>query len=318
MSKKLRHSKLLYFAAITFLALVPNTASADSDLPTINAKSAQIAPTPSNPPADLASMTKQITNSVVTIQCGDSIGSGWSVIVDLPNSIKSQGFVSYIITNHHVIEACTDGSELQMLLHNGEVITGHVWAYDSNNDVAGVVTNSYVPGLTWRGQKPMQGWWVGVIGSPLGHPGVLTTGIVSSVSTNGGNLTAPINHGNSGGPVFDSSGRVLGLATAAYTEAQNFGIFNGSPMLCGPVINCPDVSAVWSDKANLPTSGSSLPSKIFLVITLLLVIGGAVFGGVYISKNRKKYEHNSSYPKSTLPTASPFGSSSIPPPPPGR
>ncbi len=285
---------LLTFSAVDLghadSSIVTPLGSSNSNLPSIGGASAQSSSTPSSPPGDLAGLSKKLTQSVVTVFCnsGNDLGSGWSASVELSPSMKAAGFRSYIITNLHVVASCTTDSSIEMRLSNGETISGRVWAWsDTDHDVAAIVSNSSVPPLTWRGKIPAQGWWVGVIGSPLGQPGLLSTGIISSVALAAGGpnnfpaytgtTTAPINHGNSGGPVFDSSGRVLGLATAVAADAQNIGIFNGTPMLCDVIINCPSKSAVWGD-GTLPGTGSS-NLIIFLVLgfVLLLVISGIAF-----------------------------------------
>jgi len=183
-----------------------------SDLPGIGGGSAQSAAEPSNPPGDLAGLSKKLTQSVVTVFCnsGNDLGSGWSASVEMSAAMKAAGYRSYIVTNLHVVAACTTDSSIDMRLSSGETIHGKVWSWsDTDHDVAGIVTNATVPPLTWRGRVPAQGWWVGVIGSPLGQPGLLSTGIISSVALASGGpnnfpaytgtTTAPINHGNSGG-----------------------------------------------------------------------------------------------------------------------
>ena len=70
-----------------------------------------------------------------------------------------------------------------------------------------------------------------VIGNPLGLEHTLTTGIVSARRTYEGKkwiqMSAPISPGNSGGPVFDGKGKVIGVATAVihgYGRAQNLNL----------------------------------------------------------------------------------------------
>jgi hypothetical protein len=131
-------------------------------------------------------------------------------------------------------------------------VTGKVISWNSSNDVAGIATATNIPPLQWIGSLPKQGWWVGVLGSPLGKANVLTTGIVSSINTLSKTftLTAPINPGNSGGPVFDATGRVLGLATSknllsSGELAEGFGNAHGVPLLCSTVITCSIEKDPW-------------------------------------------------------------------------
>ncbi len=304
----------------------------NTDLPSIGGGSAQTVSSPSNQPSDLAGLTKKLTQSVVTVFCdsGNDLGSGWAANVAMSPSMKAAGYRSYIVTNLHVVAACTTDSSIRMRLSNGQMISGKVWAWsDTDHDVAGIVSNSSVPPLTWRGKIPAQGWWVGVIGSPLGQPGLLSTGVISSVALSAGGpnnfpaytgtTTAPINHGNSGGPVFDSSGRVLGLATAGFVNAQNIGIFNGTPILCDVVINCPSQGSVWGD-GQLPGTGAS-GLIIFLIVGFIFMIGiGLLIFFAVRNKGKPKGVRPQNIYGETLTRNPSIGSSpnnNLPPAPPG-
>ncbi len=217
------------------------------DLPTVAPSNISTLVNPGTTPDDVTLLAPKITKSVVTVLCGSKQGTAWAINVDLTTKQKNQGFKSYLITNHHVIANCTQSANVTLILSDKTRQQGSVFSWDESTDLAGVLTSVELPKLNWQGSLPLQGYWVGVIGSPLGFAGILTTGIVSSVDsgTLTGTLTAPINPGNSGGPVFDRSGRVLGVATAKYIKAEGFGIFNGTPLLCKAIINCPSGSNVW-------------------------------------------------------------------------
>jgi hypothetical protein len=227
-----------------------NSSSSNSaaELPTVSAAGAGSISSPSNPPDDLVNLAATVTRSVVTVLCGNSLGSGWAINVQLSSSLTNAGYKTYLITNHHVIADCTTARNITVILADQTKVSAYVWSWDETNDVAGIATTTHIPVLNWRGATPEQGWWAGIIGSPLGFPGILTTGIISSnnASTFLGTTTAPINHGNSGGPVFDRMGRVIGLATAKYIDSEGFGIFHGTPLLCGKIVNCANPSQVWS------------------------------------------------------------------------
>ena len=217
------------------------------ELPTVGTSSVSTLGSPSSAPDDVTLLAPKITKSVVTILCGNKQGSAWAINTELTTQQKSQGFKSYLITNHHVIADCTQNTSVTLILSDKSRQQGSVYTWDETTDLAGILTTADLPTLNWQGSLPLQGYWVGVIGSPLGFAGILTTGIVSSVD-NGtlvGTLTAPINPGNSGGPVFDRSGRVIGIATAKYVNAEGFGIFNGTPLLCKAIVNCPSGSNIW-------------------------------------------------------------------------
>jgi hypothetical protein len=229
-----RRATAILFVAISLL--MPASFSADSETSL------------SNPPSDLVALAQKITKSVVTVLCSNSQGSGWAVAIDIsPDEVK-KGSKSYIITNHHVISGCTVNKDVTLILSNQTRVPGKVYSWDAENDVASIITSADLPKLAWQGPTPQQGWWVGVIGSPLGFPGILTNGIVSSIYTDiyKGTTNAAINPGNSGGPVFDRTGRVIGLATAKRMDAEGFGIFHGTPLLCIRIISCNSQSSIWT------------------------------------------------------------------------
>jgi hypothetical protein len=282
-----------------------------SDLPAASSDRMASIPNPADAPADLSSLSRDISDSVVTVFCGQGSGSGWSAKVDLTESMVNNGVKSFLITNFHVIEECVDGREIQIQLADGKMVAGRVTSWNQPGDLAGIVTTEEIEGLDWVGPAPEQGWWVGVIGSPLGQPGILTTGIASSAPANfEGFMSAPINPGNSGGPVFDNTGRVIGVASAIRLIqsrdelAQGFNIYMGTPLLCGKVIDC-SASDIWAG-----SSGSLFPSGAGLYIPLGLLATGAIIGAIFFTRRKR----TSSYAASTF-AQSPNYNRSMPPPP---
>lgn len=238
-------------------------------LPSVNNSGESLVTSPSSQPSDLVTLASETTKSVVSVLCGSGIGSGWSMNVGLSAANISNGYKSYIITNHHVIDDCISSRVVTLVLSNQTRVSGYVYSWDEANDVAGILTSTTIAPLNWRGANPQQGWWVGIIGSPLGFPGILTTGIVSSVnnSTYLGTTTAAINPGNSGGPVFDRGGRVIGLATAKYVNAESFGIFNGTPLLCNKIVVCSSTSQIWNGAIVATPTPTPTPTINTLVIS---------------------------------------------------
>ena len=257
----------------------PSSTSTSTSSSTSNLAAAQLAEfsssqtmsitTPAAAPKDLISLTPKIAPSVATVLCGNTSGTGWSIDVKLSSAMQSNLAKSYVITNHHVIEPCLSNKSVTLVLSDQTRVPGTIWAWSEPDDTAGIITTTTIPALNWRGALPQQGWWLGVYGSPLGFPGVLTTGIVSSVSQTKKTLTttAPLNPGNSGGPVFDREGRVVGLATAKYVNSEGFGIVHGTPLLCNKIINCSDLNSVWATdlsliKNNQEEEAAALAAKI--------------------------------------------------------
>ena len=238
-------------------------------LPSVSNSGESLVSAPSAQPPDLVSLAAETTKSVVTVLCGSGIGSGWSINVGLSSANISNGYKSYIISNHHVIASCISSKTVTLVLSDQTRVSGYVYAWDEPNDVAGILTTKDIAPLNWRGATPQQGWWVGVLGSPLGFPGILTTGIVSSVNSGTflGTTNAAINPGNSGGPIFDRTGRVIGLATAKYVNAESFGIFNGTPLLCNKILVCSSTSQIWNGAVVATPTPTPTPTVNTLVIS---------------------------------------------------
>jgi hypothetical protein len=208
------------------------------------------------PPANLTTLTQNLKPSIVTVKCANGSGSGWSAKVEMSSDLKNLGFNSYVITNHHVIAGCLGTKKVTMVLSDTTVTEGTIIAWDQSKDIAGIATKQSIKAVEWIGSEPKQGWWVGVIGSPLGQAGILTTGIVSSINTQSSTftLTAPINPGNSGGPIFDSTGRVIGLATSKNLTsdgqlAEGFGNAKGTPLMCSVLVTCALEPNPWKSTA---------------------------------------------------------------------
>ena len=255
-------------------AVNPTTGSSFSGfthaLPTSSLNSSYKSSNFTEPPKDLSKLSEQLLPSVVTVRCLTGSGTGWSADLNLSTALVSAGYQTLIITNHHVIEDCMSTKNVTVVLSNGTSVPGKIVSWNSSSDIAGVATVTSIPSLQWIGSPPRQGWWVGVLGSPLGKSNVLTTGIISSINNLAKTftLTAPINPGNSGGPVFDSTGRVLGLATSknllsSGQLAEGFGNAHGVPLLCASIVICDLEKDPWNaiSKFELASTDAALVAK---------------------------------------------------------
>lgn len=205
---------------------------------------------PSAAPEQLTDFAATINKSMVTVYCGNSLGSGWTSTVTINQDAIAAGYKTYIITNHHVIEECTYSTSSRYIevRQGGVRYPAYVWSWDRENDLAGLHTTADLPKLQWnRVPRPLPGQWVAAFGSPFGLSGSITTGIVSFVGDNQLTSTAPINPGNSGGPLVDNKGRVVGTNTATIVGSNGFGIVVGTPALCDKIVRCSDPDGVWTD-----------------------------------------------------------------------
>jgi S1-C subfamily serine protease len=183
--------------------------SVSVDLSNDNARITDPASVEPAPKADgLTLMFQKYQKSVVTVW--SEIGSGTGFIVD------SAGLV---MTNQHVIGP----SELVSVQFDAKrKVAAKVLAYDAGRDVAVLYADlSAFPGAsaaplataTTGRELAVEGERVFTIGSPLGLKKIITSGIVSKVEARAIISDVNINHGNSGGPLFNSLGEVIGITT---------------------------------------------------------------------------------------------------------
>ncbi|WP_322095993.1 DegQ family serine endoprotease [Pelagibius litoralis] len=147
---------------------------------------------------------------------GSSLGSGF--VID-PGGL--------IVTNHHVI---ADADEVEVVLADGTKLEATVVGSDKDTDLAllKVETDSPLPSTEWGDSDETRiGDWVVAIGNPFGLGGTVTAGIVSARQRdiNAGRYDnflqtdAAINKGNSGGPMFNLDGQVIGVNTAIFSPS---------------------------------------------------------------------------------------------------
>jgi serine protease Do len=147
---------------------------------------------------------------------GTSLGSGF--IIDP---------AGYIVTNNHVIE---DAEEVKVLTHDNEELKATIVGRDEKTDLAllKVEAGHPLPAVNWGDSEALRiGDWVMAIGNPFGLGGSVTAGIVSARQRdiNSGpyddyiQTDASINRGNSGGPMFNMDGQVVGINTAIFSPS---------------------------------------------------------------------------------------------------
>jgi len=165
-----------------------------------------------------------------------SVGSGF--IVD-PDGL--------VVTNNHVIEGA---NEIIVTLNDGARHPAELVGRDPKTDLAllRIEVDEPLPYADFGDSKSTRaGDWVIAIGNPFGLGGTATTGIVSARGRDiqAGpfddflQIDAPINQGNSGGPLFDAAGKVIGVNTAIYSpNGGNVGIGFAIPAsLAAPIVD---------------------------------------------------------------------------------
>ncbi|MEM7226668.1 MAG: DegQ family serine endoprotease [Pseudomonadota bacterium] len=183
------------------------------------------------------------------------------------------GFVvdpeGYVVTNNHVVEGA---DEITVILHDETELEATVVGRDPKTDLALIKVESErpLPFVEWGDSDDLQiGEWVVAIGNPFGLGGTVTAGIVSQRSRdiNSGpyddfiQTDAAINRGNSGGPLFNGDGEVVGVNTAIFSPSGgSIGIGFAIPAkLAQPVIDQlrqnGDVKRGWLGVSIQPITG---------------------------------------------------------------
>jgi len=132
----------------------------------------------------------------------------------------------YAVTNNHVVD---HAKTVQIKTADGETFKAKVVGADPKTDLAliKVDANKTFPFVKFADTPPRVGDWVVAVGNPFGLSETVTAGIVSANSRDIGagtyddyiQIDAPINKGNSGGPAFNTNGRVIGVNTAIFSPS---------------------------------------------------------------------------------------------------
>lgn len=174
---------------------------------------------------DLSVIIEDAIKKVVTVTTDISAGTGFVV---------ANG--DYILTNNHVIEGST---AIQVQTYSNEVYTAEVVGTDPLVDLAVLRISGNLDSFELADSDMVSiGQSAIAIGNPLGLSFTVTEGIVSALNREGPNgLTAYIqtdvtlNPGNSGGPLVDKDGRVIGMANFKVGGAEGLGFALESNML---------------------------------------------------------------------------------------
>ncbi|MDK3155316.1 serine protease [Kamptonema cortianum] len=215
--------------------------------------------------SEAAAVYRKVSDSVVTINCDEYSGTGFVVDVlprvpYLPDwhnrlvaNLKSTLIVptsftvnqamlfvrskSFIVTALHVIE---DSNNIEIVFKNGTKAQAHtIFGVIPDIDLAILICDTPPPGtpLTLANYSATDvGSNAYVIGSPLGIlTSSITSGIISGKRTIDGldliQYSTPISSGNSGGPIVDKNGEVIGIVTFSIKDTQNINFGIGSPQI---------------------------------------------------------------------------------------
>jgi len=152
-----------------------------------------------------------------------------------PQTALGSGFIispdGYILTNNHMVEGA---EKVTVELAGGRKFTAEITGTDPDSDIAVIkIDADNLPYLELADSDTLEvGEWVLAIGNPLGFSHTVTAGIVSAKGRSVGlanienfiQTDAAINFGNSGGPLLNLEGKVVGMNTAIYGATGNIGI----------------------------------------------------------------------------------------------
>ncbi len=178
-----------------------------------------------------------VERSVVTVEAGDDLGSGWVAHADAGGSD--------IVTNFHVVaDSWNDGVAAVTVRQGDASLSGTVARVDPEEDLAIVHVAAQLPALVAVTERLEVGTAVMAAGSPLGLDGTVTVGVLSSYRSLEGSeyvqFSAAVSPGNSGGPLVDQRGRVIGIVSAklVYPGAEGLSLAIPVAVVCNNLVTC--------------------------------------------------------------------------------
>lgn len=197
------------------------------------------------------------------------------------SAVNGSGFLisedGYILTNYHVIEtADLHGYQVKVMLHDGTSYPAGIVGSRPDNDIA--VLQIEAPGLSavqfGNSDAIRVGDTVHAVGNPLGElEFTMTNGAVSALDRlvitsdsiapiNMFQIDAAVNSGNSGGPLYNDAGEVIGVVTAKYSESGVEGLgfaipINDAAEIAGDLIAHEDVGKAYLGVVNPKTMSSA-------------------------------------------------------------
>ena len=233
----------------------------------------------------------QVADSVVVIR--DMMLSGYDIFRRAYYSqAQGSGFVynftgqMVVITNYHVIDSAIN---ITVTFSNGNAYPATVLGSDPHAELAVLSVDApeeeYVPLEIASSSSLQVGDPVIVVGTPYGLAGSMSTGYVSalgrtlSAETTGGYVipnviqtTAPLNPGNSGGPVLNYQGQVVGIATAIVEDSQGVGFAIPSNTILREIEDLINTGS-YEDHPSLGASGTDMSYGIAEVMDVGVTYG---------------------------------------------
>ena len=176
---------------------------------------------------DPAALAKEAAPSVFTVDVDDGLGSGFVM--------RASGGTIELVTDYHVVEQNWLAHHLQVKIEQGDLrYPATIVKVNPADDLALIRASVTRPALAATKTTVAIGDPVLVVGSPLGLGGSVATGVVSALRVEDGvhyiQFSAPISPGNSGGPVLDAGGRVIGVSVSKAVATGAEGLSFATPV----------------------------------------------------------------------------------------
>ena len=203
--------------------VTPLPEAAPAPAPVLSAPPANLMDAPITALPSIADLVERVSastvNIIVTTETGETLSEG-----------QGSGFVisprREVVTNYHVIDG---GSVIEIEFNDGRRFPAEIIGTDEETDIALLTfaTNEPIPHVSFQQEaKTRIGDWVVAIGNPFGIGQSTSLGVVSAIGrkrVDSGSYVdyiqtdATINRGNSGGPLFNLEGEVVGVNSAIYS-----------------------------------------------------------------------------------------------------
>ncbi|MBQ4528352.1 MAG: trypsin-like peptidase domain-containing protein [Clostridia bacterium] len=194
---------------------------------------------------------QEIYDSVVVVYTDTGVGSGFYVDENL------------IITNAHVVE---DNKSVTVNLYDGTSVKGKVTESDSSRDLALIEVDESQTPLSFSTAELTVGQEVYAIGAPKDIPYTMTKGIISALDrvisdNNYIQIDASVNSGNSGGPLVNEAGEVIGVITLKAVDAEGIGFAITTADVSEFIKKCEESDGQAGEESNQPASSEDYEDK---------------------------------------------------------
>ncbi len=192
---------------------------------------------------DIRSVVEVTQDSTLTVFCDlgkdrGGMGTAWAIDKEI---LQVKSDKSVLMTNQHVIEDCIEGEfKLTVAKLYGKERSARVLIYDKKNDLALLEVDMNLKPLELSENFMWSGYWVMSLGSAAGYEGSVSFGNILNTTNEDVLITNNISEGNSGGPLIDNEGKVVGIITWGSSNLAKED-FNGARKLdtfCLKIIKC--------------------------------------------------------------------------------